>query len=166
MGHYESFREGKITDPYLSAKGMKEPNICPTCLAIYHKKRWAFDPKMLATLKKSKEFSSHKCPACRKIEDKFVMGIVNISGTFAAEHADEILRLVKAEEKRALEKNPLERLISISNKKGLICLETTSDTLALRIGKALKRTYKGKHEYDFRYGDKHVEVDWSRDLAG
>jgi len=161
--YYEySPRSEGIPDPYISRKGLKEPTVCPSCHAIYHKKRWAFDEVMYLDLKKKKGVNWQKCPADRKIEDGYAMGVVNIYGDFVMEHRDEIISLVRSEERHALEKNPLERLIKIEKRGNGLYVETTTDSLALRIGKVLSRAYKGEHEFDWKYGDKHLLVKWRR----
>jgi hypothetical protein len=88
--------------------------------------------------------------------------VVNIKGDFLAEHFEDVVHLIKSEERRALQKNPLERLMKMDKVNGGLHVETTSDALALRIGRVLHRAYKGEAEFKFRYGNKYVEVDWSR----
>ena len=164
--HYNSNRSGELLrDPYITAKGFPEPNICPVCNAVYHKKHWSFDPELLAGARRDKNAKSIKCPACRKIEDKYAMGKVLLSGSFVAEHMDELMNIIKSEERRAKENNPLDRLILMEKRNGGIYAETTSDALAMRIGHHLKEAYKGGDEdFKFRHGDKFVEIDWHKDL--
>lgn len=104
-----------------------------------------------------------KCPACRKIEDRYPMGVITISGDFTSEHREEIVNLIRNEERRAMEKNPLERIITLEHRDGGLYVETTSDALALIVGRILCRAYKGKSDYHFRYGDKYVTVEWKRE---
>jgi NMD protein affecting ribosome stability and mRNA decay len=155
-------KEG-IPDPYISRKGLKEPTICPSCRAVYHKKRWALDEGLYLETKGKKGVSSKKCPACRKIEDGFAMGIVKLYGDFILEHRDEIINLLRSEERRAIEKNPLERLMKIEKQGKGLYVETTTDSLALRIGKVLSRSYKGETKFDWKYGDKSLIVEWGRE---
>lgn len=155
-------RSEGILDPYITGKAMKEPTVCPSCHAIYHKKKWAFDEGKYLELKKQKGLNWQKCPADRKIEDGYPMGIVNIFGDFVLEHRDEIISFVRSEERHALERNPLERLMKIEKRGNGLYVETTTDSLALRIGKGLSRAYKGGFEFDWKYGDKHVLVKWRR----
>lgn len=152
----------KLADPYLSNKGIPEPAICPNCHAVYHKKSWTFDPKALTEAKKDPEAHSVKCPACRKIEDNYPLGVVHLSGDFVFEHKDEIIGLIKNDEKRAMERNPLERIMKIEKKSGELYIETTTDDLALRIGHALCRAYKGSEAVHSRFENKYVIVNWSR----
>ncbi len=164
--HIEFDRVGELLrDPYMPAKGFPEPNICPVCNVVYHKKHWSFDPNLLAETRKEKNIKSVKCPACRKIEDKYAMGKVLLTGSFVAEHMEELLNVIKSEERRARDNNPLDRLIFVEKRDGGIYAETTSDALAMRVGHHLKEAYKGGAEnFKFRRGDKFVEIDWHRDL--
>ena len=163
--HYAQMRTGRIHDPYANDKGFSEPTICPVCNAVYHKKRWSFNDKLLAESKKDKNVRYHKCPADRKIEDNYAMGKVSLTGGFIDEHMDELIHVIKSEERRAVENNPMDRLMKIEKKNSGIYVETTSDTLAMRIGHHLKESYKGgDEEFKFRSGDKFVEVLWHRDM--
>jgi hypothetical protein len=160
--NHRSRNEG-ISDPYTPRKGLKEPAICPSCHAIYHKKRWVLDEGLFLEMKKLKGVNWQKCPADRKIEDGYPMGIVNLHGSFVLDHSDEIVSLLRSEERHALEKNPMERLMKIEKKGNGLYIETTTDRLALRIGRILSRTYKGDHKFNWKYGDKHLLVDWVRE---
>jgi len=164
--HYDANRVGELLrDPYIPAKGFPEPTICPVCNAVYQKKHWHFNDKLLAEAKNNKDTQYHKCPADRKIEDKYAMGKVLLSGSFITEHMDEMMNIIKSEERRAKENNPLDRLILVEKKDGGIYAETTSDALAMRIGHHLKEAYKGGEEnFKFRRGDKFVEIDWHKDI--
>ena len=166
IGNFEDFREGgSLHDPYISVKGLIEPTICPVCNAVYHKKHWSFDRELLEKFKKNKDVRYNKCPADRKIEDKYAMGKVILSGSFVNEHLDELISIIKSEERRAMEVNPLDRLILVEKKNGGIYAETTSNALATRIGHHLKKSYKGgEEEFKFRFGDKFVEIRWHRDI--
>jgi hypothetical protein len=162
MEHYHAERgEGKLHDPYLTKKGYPEPAICPTCRAVYAKKRWSFTNDLPLKIDNMKEVNYHKCPACRKIEDGYAMGYVEIGGEFLKDHSDDLNNLIRAEENKAREKNPLERLISVSSKGGKIHVETTTDSLALRIGRRLESAYKGTGEA--QYSEKFLRFVWNRD---
>ncbi|MBN1695522.1 ATPase [candidate division WOR-3 bacterium] len=152
-----------LKDPYLREVNYKEPNICPSCKAVYHNKRWQFDDKLEHKIKLESNYGRKKCPACRKIHDNYPMGLVFISGDFIGQHNKEILSTVKSEEKRAIGKNPLERIMVIEKTDAnQYVIKTTTDTLAQRIGKILNNSYKGKIEYKFSEGQKILQVFWSR----
>jgi hypothetical protein len=162
--HFEDYRGGNLPDPYISGKGLPEPTICPTCEAVYHKKHWRFDKALLTEAKKNPKVHFQKCPADRKIEDHYAMGKVLLSGAFINEHLEELVNIVKSEERMAKENNPLDRLMLVEKRNGGLYVETTSDALATRIGHHLKKSYKGGDEdFKFRLGDKFVEIHWHRD---
>ncbi|OGB87337.1 hypothetical protein A3H38_00690 [candidate division WOR-1 bacterium RIFCSPLOWO2_02_FULL_46_20] len=90
-------------------------------------------------------------------------GVVNLSGAFLLDHEEEIINLVKHEGKLATERNPKAKVSKIAKANGGLLVETTDHNLALRIGKALYRAYKGDHQYKFLKDEKFVRVDWKRD---
>jgi hypothetical protein len=163
--HYDHDRTGRrVHDPYISDKAFPEPTVCPVCNAVYHKRRWVFDEKLLAEVKKDKTTQFHKCPADKKIEDHYAMGKIRLSGNFVLTHMDEIINSLKGEEIRAKENNPLDRFILLEKTQDKIYAETTSDALAMRIAHHLKNAFKiADEEFKFRSGDKFVEIDWHKD---
>jgi len=161
---YGQARGGRIPDPYIPRKGWPEPTVCPICGAVYQKKHWSIDEKLLLEIKKKGKVNSNKCPACRKIEDGFAMGVMDLTGDFVTEHVSDIVNTIRSEERRAMEKNPLERIIKLEREKGgSLHVETTTDSLALRIARLLNRAYKGDTKFDFHYGDKSVDIKWHRE---
>lgn len=147
-----------LDDPYLSRKSHKEPTLCPRCGLVFRRRRWQriedFDPKT------AKE--KHKCPACRKEEDHYVMGIVYINGDFFKTRRTEIMNMLKNEEKKQIIHNPLDRIMTIREEKGGTCLETTSENLAVHLGRMLYHSYGGDIEYRFSDEQKLARVFWKR----
>ena len=95
--------------------------------------------------------------------DSELGGTVKISGNFLVDHEDDILNLVKHEGKLAQERNPNAKIISIEKNGQEIIVKISDHNLATRIGKALYSAYKGEHRFNFREGEKFVEVYWQRD---
>jgi hypothetical protein len=87
---------------------------------------------------------------------------VTLTGPFLAEHRDEILRLIANEEKRAREKNPLERIMSLSQGQEQLVLTTTDEKLAQRIGRELHKACGGTVTYNWSHNNKFVRVRWER----
>jgi NMD protein affecting ribosome stability and mRNA decay len=102
------------------------------------------------------------CPACRKISNHFLGGIVTLEGKFLSAHKEEILNLVRNEEARAKGVNPLERIISIKDVGDRVEIHTTSERLAQRMGREIHRAYKGNASYHWSTDDKFVRVEWHR----
>jgi len=153
-----------LDDPYIEGVEYHDPTRCPVCGAVYNKKRWQFiDEKDIKLSNDNDYIAEAKCPACRKIEDHYTMGIVELSGKFIPLHKDEAMNLIKNEEEKEMGKNPLGRIIGIEDKMDKIYIETTNEALALRLGRALFKTFKGSIEYKFSENQKLVRVLWRRD---
>ncbi len=152
----------KLSDPYLLSKAYPEPTICPTCGLVYHKKRWLRDEHIKAEVETIAE--KHKCPACRKIEDNYVMGLVTITGTFIANIKTEVINIIHNQEKKESFRNPLARIMSLKVKEDKIMVETTVENLAIAIGKALQSAYSGDLKITFSNNEKLVRVFWHREL--
>jgi NMD protein affecting ribosome stability and mRNA decay len=148
-----------LDDPYLTRKSYKEPTLCPRCGLVYRRRRWQrildFDPKLAV--------EQHKCPACRKEEDHYVMGIVYITGNFFKQRRDQILNMLRNEEAKEVTHNPLDRIIDIMEKDDDVRVETTSENLAVHLGRMLYHSYGGSVEYKFSDDQKLARVYWNRE---
>ncbi len=150
-------------DAYWNQAHPKDNSYCKKCRAIYHNKHWSFNEKKLDALRQAPQAQGVICPACQKIADRFASGTVSLSGGFVRGHHEEILNLIKNEEKRAMGMNPLERIIAIADRGARIEVTTTHEKLAQRIGKSLHRAFSGTVDYRWSPGEKMARVNWSRD---
>lgn len=147
-------------DPYLPWGGMRGAARCTRCGAVYRHKRWSLEGTPPASPKETSR--SVLCPACRKIRDHFPGGLVMLRGKFLGDHKDQIFRRVHNEEKRAKQVNPLERIIAIEEREGCVEIQTTTERFAQRIGREIRRAFKGEATYRWSRDDKCLRVDWSR----
>jgi hypothetical protein len=148
-----------LEDPYLTRKSYKEPTLCPRCRLVYRHRRWQRIDDFDASQAKEK----HKCPACRKEEDHYVMGIVYITGGFFHTRRDEIVNMLRNEEKKEVYHNPLDRIMGIIEDDEGIRVETTSESMAVHLGRMLYHAYGGSVEYKFSDDQKLARVFWSRE---
>jgi hypothetical protein len=154
-----------LMDSYLNAIEYKDMSVCSKCRSIYHDKRWAEDKELYNLLMKDPEKVIFTvCPACRKIETKYMEGVVELKGDFLFEHKDEIISLIKNTVEKADYIDPLEKIenINIDEKNKTIEIITTDDKLAQRIGKNIEKAYKGNVEYHFSKEDRLTRVYWKR----
>ncbi len=152
------------TDPYLPGKTARHMGVCPACHAVRNGQRWTFDtPTAKMLLKRTGEVDLHRCPACRKIADGFPFGLVTLAGAFLAFHRDEILSIVRNEEKRAMGLNPLARIMSLTEEGGRMEIATTDEKLAQRIGREVHKACSGDIEYTWSDDVKLLRVRWMRD---
>jgi NMD protein affecting ribosome stability and mRNA decay len=160
-GNERSDPKMKLADPYLLSKAYSEPTVCPSCGLVFHKKRWVRDEYILNEV--SAVAKKHKCPACRKIDDHYVMGVVTIDGDFFLTVRNELVNLIHNQKKKESFRNPLSRIMSLKYKNNNIVVETTTENLAVMIGKALQRSHNGELEINFS-NDELARVHWTRNL--
>ena len=74
----------------------------------------------------------------------------------------EFVRILRNEEERAREKNPLERIMRLEEANGNWKLETTTEKLAQRLGRSIKKARGGKIAYKWGHNNKFVRVIWDK----
>jgi NMD protein affecting ribosome stability and mRNA decay len=152
----------RTRDPYIPRKGPLEAGVCPDCRAISRKKRWYMNEAEFVSLVRAGAVL-RRCPACRKIADGFPSGVVTLHGKFLQTHRDEILTIVRNEERRARGANPLERIMDIRDGGESVEILTTNGKLAQRIGREIRKAYQGTVSYKWSEDANFVRVNWSRD---
>jgi NMD protein affecting ribosome stability and mRNA decay len=136
---------------------------CRGCGCIYFRGRWTLDPsrEILKRVELRDGVRPTYCPACQKIRDHYWMGVVQISGIAAGEKR-EVIKLLRNEETRAREKNPLERIVRIVEAANGLRVETTTEKLAQRLGRALAKARGGKIVYKWSHRNKFARVVWEK----
>ncbi|MCI0391067.1 MAG: hypothetical protein MOB07_20160 [Acidobacteria bacterium] len=165
-----------------------EPLVCEVCGDVYSDRRWTPRPAAKARRKpttieygvrewvaiegkgkKKSRSRSHDpkavvCPACQRQRDGAPSGFVHLDGAYLNEHSEEIRHFLQREAERAAEDNPLAKIMRWeTDEKGRPTLATTTEHLAQRLGKALKKSFKGETHYDFSHENKLAHVYWRRD---
>lgn len=152
------------TDPYIPKKSAPSVSVCPDCRAICRNKRWFMDEtEYKALTRKGAVPVRRRCPACRKIADGFPAGLVTLRGGFIREHRQEILNLVRNEEKRAMGINPLGRILHLKESEDGLEVATTGEKLAQRIGREVHKACSGTVEYKWSEDSKLLRVHWERE---
>jgi len=152
----------RTNDPYIPRKGAPETGVCPECHAISRKKRWYADEAEYAVLARSGA-ALRRCPACRKIADAFPSGVVTLRGRFLRAHRDEILTVARNEERRARGINPLERIMGLKEGSDGVEILTTDEKLAQRIGREIRKAFRGTVAYKWSEDASLLRVTWARD---
>jgi NMD protein affecting ribosome stability and mRNA decay len=153
----------RTNDPYIPRKGVPDAGICPDCHAISRKKRWYADEAEYAALARSGARRS-RCPACRKIADGFPSGVLTLRGRFLLGHREEILTVARNEERRARGNNPLERIMELREGADGMEILTTDEKLAQRIGREIRKAFRGTLAYKWSEDASLLRVTWARDL--
>jgi hypothetical protein len=94
-----------------------------------------------------------------RVRDRFPGGELQLLGVRGEERA-EIFRVLRNEEERAREKNPLERIMRVEQEDGKWKIETTTEKLAQRLGRSVKKARGGNVDYKWRHNNKFVRVIW------
>ncbi|MEO8339535.1 MAG: BCAM0308 family protein [Nitrospirota bacterium] len=91
--HREQTYQEEEHDTYKLRGKLKEPTLCPTCGAVFHKGRWTWDTKPADT-------HETLCPACRRIHDKYPKGVVTIKGPCKDTQHEQLIGVVNNPEEK------------------------------------------------------------------
>jgi hypothetical protein len=136
---------------------------CAGCGAVYHRRRWTLTlpPGVSSFIPAAAATRRTFCPACIKIRERYPSGEVVLSGATENDKR-EVFRILRNEEWRAKEKNPLERIISVEAHNGGWKVATTTEKLAQRLGRCLRKARGGKLVYKWGHNNKFVRVFWEK----
>ena len=146
-------------DTYLPRKSPKEIIQCSGCGAFYVRRRWTLSPPH--GFSKPAHAQNIFCPACTKMREHYPGGELHLRGVEPGERG-EIARIMRNEEERAREKNPLERIMQLQAMDGDWRVQTTTEKLAQRLGRSIKKARGGKIEYKWGHNNKFVRVIWDK----
>lgn len=116
--------------------------ICKQCRASYHDKHWYSEDQ---SLKRgfAQDTTETLCPGCDRVEKQICNGTVIIEGPELEKIREELLRVVDRVAHECWLDNPTSRMFDLTENDGKIEFKTTTEWLATRIGKSLKKTYNG-----------------------
>jgi hypothetical protein len=155
-------RTERSTNVYLPRKGMKEAAICSSCYLIYQNKHWYLDESEARKFLADSRVRRGTCPACRRMEDSMPAGIATFSGDYFRQHEVEILDIIKNAEISSKAKNPLGRVMEITQEGNVLSVSTTEEKLAQKLGKEVFKAHKGELHYQWSHDQDLVRVKWER----
>lgn len=158
----KGFRPSRSTDVYLPKAGLKDTAVCKKCALVYHDKRWVLDEQKGKELLADTSVGSGICPACRRMADNNPAGVVIFTGEYFSEHENEILNLLNHIEAKSRTKNPLGRIMEISQEGKVLTVTTTEDKLAQKLGREVFKAHKGELHYSWSHEEGVVRVSWKR----
>jgi len=153
-------------DTYIPDGHYPDDTVCARCGAVYQNQHWTLDDKKRDTLLAAGSPNEVTCPGCKKIAERNPGGIVTLRGDYWPVHREEILNLIKNEELRGMQTNPLERIMDIREEADCLIIETTNEKLAQRIGRHVDKAHSGALEFKWSGGNHLVRVEWERSLNG
>jgi hypothetical protein len=146
-------------DTYIPRRAPKETVQCTGCGAFYFRRRWTLT--VPEEFKRPRRFRPVYCPACRKIKERYPSGELYLLRIDGEERRD-VARILRNEEERAREKNPLERIMRLEAANGDWRIETTTEKLAQRLGRSIKKARGGTLIYKWSHNNKFVRVLWQK----
>lgn len=150
---HDRLLQEQVHDAYKAGGKLPEPSVCPQCGAVFHKGHWQW-------LKVPAGAHSATCPACHRIHDHYPAGFLTLKGEFFKDHHDEVMNLVRNEEKRERTEHPLKRIMDVEETGGEVLVTTTDVHLARSIGDALHHAYQGDLEYHYNPEQNLLRVEW------
>ncbi|KPJ85494.1 hypothetical protein AMJ57_02835 [Parcubacteria bacterium SG8_24] len=162
--HLKARRDEIVRDKVLGRKGNL---VCGGCGALYYDKHW-HSRGVFGTRPSMSGLTKGKCDQCRSrlvsAPDRIVNfgGQVIVEGLRTAEDRSEISALVRNVGKRAVRRDPNDRIIRIVRRGERLTVFTTENQLAVSIGKQIDRARKGgKLVITWSSTDKPVRVRWT-----
>lgn len=116
---------------------------CPVCGNVHFKKRWYSSEEDLRRRLKTKrlEITETKlCPSCKMIEDNAFGGEL-FTEEFPNHLRKELLHLIKNFGKRAMELDPQDRIIKITETKRGYHITTTENQMADKLAKKIRDVF-------------------------
>jgi NMD protein affecting ribosome stability and mRNA decay len=146
-------------DSFLPRRAPKETLRCSGCAAFYYRRRWSLSaPANFVSPASSRPVF---CPACQKIKQRSASGELYLRAIKDSDRRD-ILRLLRNEESKAREKNPLERIIRIEAIDSGWKIATTTEKLAQRLGRSISKARGGPVAFKWSHNNKFVRVLWAQ----
>jgi NMD protein affecting ribosome stability and mRNA decay len=122
-----------------------EPAACDRCGAIFSRRVWRQRPRVTGPLLERVHWT--RCPACRQVGSAVGHGRVLVRGPYAALHEAAIRRRINNVAARAAFTQPERRVSTIERRRDALEILTTSQKLAHRIVRELKKAFGGRASY-------------------
>ena len=146
-----------------SAKeGMSSTLVCPICNAYYYLKSWHWAAPKNGSLIGGEML----CPADAMIKNNTFEGKIIISG-LPQQYKQEILNTVKNMDKTAQSKDAMDRVIKVTDEKGVITITTTENQLADKIAKKVEAVYRNAFSKSISFpaqthANVYIEMTWTK----
>jgi hypothetical protein len=149
------------TQPVEARRGrLPEPSMCERCGAVFSRRVWrrgrVASPARLARVRWT------VCPACEQVSRQEYYGRVLVRGAFARANEALVRRRIENVAARAAHTQPERRIVSIERDGDALEVLTTSQKLAHRIVRELKKLFGGRASYTWT-DDRALLATWRRE---
>ena len=122
-------------------KGKEGLVFCKVCNAVYYKKSWHHNLRYYKNLRESLPVKFAVCPACVMMQSGKFEGRILITNA-PARIRENLEHLIHAFTHRAFQRDPMDRLIAITQTKEGLEITATENQLAVKLAKKIKDVYK------------------------
>ena len=151
-----------VDNPYRESTHHPDHTLCAQCGALVLNQRWVIDEEQRRLAVASGAARQVTCPACSKTREEVPQGIVTLRGGYWREHRTDLIPLIRHQEEETLQDNPLERILSLREEDGCLVIETSTEKLAQKIGRAIHKAHKGEIDYQWGDGNHLARIFWYR----
>jgi len=151
---------GKTAVAERSTGRLKEPTACERCGAVFSGRTWRRDHPVTAALLDRAVWK--RCPACTQRAEGTYWGRVVIRGAFVAANEAAIRQRVLNVAEQAEGTQPMRRLVAMERDGEALEVLTTSQKLAHRVARELKKAFRGRATYKWS-DDGSLYAVWERD---
>ena len=141
------------------ARAYGDPSACDRCGAIYTRATWRFDHPITVDLLDRVHWDT--CPACRQRDSGIAYGRIVLRGETMMANEEKIRRRISNVAARAGHTQPQRRLLSVERAGDTLEVLTTSQKLAHRIVKELKKQFGGRARYRWASRDGALYATWT-----
>jgi hypothetical protein len=150
----------KTTPAERSSGRLSEPTFCNRCGALFSRRTWQRNRPITAALLERALW--RECPACKQTRGGEYWGRVIVRGAFAAANETAIRQRIRNVAAYAQFNQTERRLVSADRDGGVLEVLTTSQKLAHRIARELKKAFRGRTTYKWS-DDGSLFAVWERD---
>ena len=139
------------------------PQVCERCHAVYENRSWRAGGR--GGRRPPPDATWTLCPACTQVADEEYFGRVRVSPRLPGPLEVEVRRRVWNVERRARYTQPERRLVRMDRAPDGLEILTTSQKLAHRIARELKKAFGGRVRYNWMARDGLLEATWEPKAA-
>jgi len=139
------------------------PAICSRCHSYLETDHWRYDEHRYLQLKGRSDIHVMLCPGCSRVEKRLYEGEVLVKHDWSNVDKQEVLNLIHHEEARARATNPTARIALMEDRGDELYILTTTQFLAVRIGKELHKAYRGTLKVTPLPRERFSRVRWARE---
>jgi len=158
-GHVrKGVRSDKSPATAVESRSLRDPTMCEVCGAVYTRKTWRAGERTARTSLIGVGWTV--CPACRQSRESEYYGRVIIRGPVRPDVAAALERRIRNVAARARFTQPERRVVSVAPWQSGIEVLTTSQKLAHRIARELKKAFGGRTTYRWASREGELVATW------